>query len=106
MLFDGTIADFDPQSAYDSLASCAFFGTYEMLMERQAAYPWLGGFSPTLEVPWIIYRLGQKIYMIWYENARSFALKASLIETYGLRGFSAWVLGSEDPGIWGVIGNG
>jgi len=32
VLFNGTIADFDPQSAYDSLASCAFFGTYEMLI--------------------------------------------------------------------------
>ncbi len=31
-IFPGSIADFDPQSAYDSFASCVFFGTYEMLI--------------------------------------------------------------------------
>jgi len=80
-------------------------GTYAAAMERLTDYPSLQGFNPSIGVPWIIYKLGQKIYMIWYENAQSFQLKASLVNTYHLRGFSAWVLGSEDPAIWNALGN-
>ena len=79
-------------------------GAFSTAMERIADYPSLDGFNSSVGVPWIIYRLGQKIYMIWYEDAQSFALKTALINTYHLRGFSAWVLGNEDPAIWNLLG--
>jgi spore germination protein YaaH len=79
-------------------------GAYEAAMQRLSAYPSFQGFNASVGVPWIIYRLGQKIYMIWFENAQSFSLKAALVNTYHLRGFSAWVLGSEDQEIWNVLG--
>jgi spore germination protein YaaH len=78
-------------------------GTYAAAIQRIAEYPSFEGFNASIGVPWIIYRLGQKIYMIWFENAQSFSLKAALVNTYHLRGFSAWVLGSEDPAIWNVL---
>jgi spore germination protein YaaH len=80
-------------------------GTYAAAMQRAKDYPSFQGFNSSIGVPWIIYKLGQKIYIIWYENVQSFKLKASLINTYHLRGFSAWVLGNEDPAIWNVLGN-
>ncbi len=49
-LFNGTIADFDPQSAYDSLASCAFFGTYEMLIRLKGNSTF--DYAPMLAKEW------------------------------------------------------
>ncbi|MGH8144713.1 MAG: glycosyl hydrolase family 18 protein [Rhodanobacteraceae bacterium] len=40
---------------------------------------------------------------LFIENARSFTAKLKLVRQYHFRGFSAWVLGSEDPGIWDVL---
>lgn len=79
-------------------------GTYSAAMAREDSYPSLSGFNAAYGAPWLIYRIGQKIYMIWYENEQSFAEKAALVNAYHLRGFSAWVLGSEDPGIWSALG--
>ncbi len=36
----------------------------------------------------------------WIEDARAFGLKMGLARTYGLRGYSVWLLGLEDPGVW------
>lgn len=41
---------------------------------------------------------------LFIENARSFSEKLKLVRHYRFRGFSAWVLGYEDPGIWNVLG--
>jgi spore germination protein YaaH len=41
---------------------------------------------------------------LFIENARSFSEKLKLVRQYHFRGFSAWVLGFEDPGIWKVLG--
>jgi spore germination protein YaaH len=78
-------------------------GTYAMLEQRRAAYPHTEGFSSLYDVPWMKYRLGGKNYIIWYENGLSFSMKTALINIYHLRGFSAWVLGSEDPAIWDIL---
>lgn len=37
---------------------------------------------------------------LWIEDARAFAAKLALVRKYRLRGYSVWVLGTEDPGIW------
>jgi spore germination protein YaaH len=37
---------------------------------------------------------------LWIEDARSFAAKLALVRKYKLRGYSVWVLGTEDPRIW------
>ena len=39
---------------------------------------------------------------IFAEDARTFAAKVDLVRQQKLRGFSVWVLGPEDPAIWGV----
>jgi spore germination protein YaaH len=36
----------------------------------------------------------------WLEDARAFMEKLELARTYRLRGYSVWVLGSEDEAVW------
>lgn len=36
----------------------------------------------------------------WIEDARAFEAKVALAKKYGLRGYSVWVLGTEDPKVW------
>ena len=39
---------------------------------------------------------------LWLEDARAFAAKVELVRKYKLRGYSVWVLGTEDPGVWTI----
>lgn len=39
---------------------------------------------------------------LWMEDARAFAAKVELARKYKLRGYSVWVLGTEDPKVWAV----
>lgn len=39
---------------------------------------------------------------LWLEDARAFAAKLQLVRQYGLRGYSVWILGSEDPRVWSL----
>jgi spore germination protein YaaH len=48
--------------------------------------------------------VGGTFEWLFLENARSFGAKVALMKEKKLRGFSAWVLGPEDPAIWGVLG--
>src|ERR1700756_5253797 len=37
---------------------------------------------------------------LWLEDARAFRAKLELVSKYHLRGYSVWVLGTEDPKVW------
>lgn len=39
---------------------------------------------------------------VWIEDARAFAAKLELVRKYKLRGYSVWVLGTEDPKVWEI----
>lgn len=41
---------------------------------------------------------------LWIEDARAFEVKLELVRKYKLRGYSVWVLGTEDPAVWRVVG--
>lgn len=55
------------------------------------------------QVAFTYFANGGTFEWIFLEDARSFAPRAALVDEYGLRGFSVWVLGSEDPAIWDVL---
>lgn len=55
------------------------------------------------QVPYAFFSRGGTFEWIFMEDARSFQAKLGLMGEYGLRGFSVWVLGHEDPGVWGVL---
>ena len=42
--------------------------------------------------------------LMWIEDARAFAAKLELVRKYKLRGYSVWVLGTEDPKVWASLG--
>jgi len=54
-------------------------------------------------VPFAYFSNGGVYEWVFLENARSFREKLNLVRSYRLRGFSVWVLGPEDPGIWDVL---
>lgn len=60
-------------------------------------------FSADLGIPYLSYQLEGHIYVIWYDDSRSVQARLDLVKTYGLRGFSAWVLGMENPDVWNAI---
>ncbi|WP_244893938.1 glycosyl hydrolase family 18 protein [Chromobacterium violaceum] len=45
-------------------------------------------------------------HTVWTENARSVALKASLVNAYGLGGTSLYALGMEDDAFWAAVKQG
>ena len=55
------------------------------------------------EVPYAFFSNGGSFEWIFLEDARSFRSKLSIMDEYGLRGFSVWVLGNEDADIWQVL---
>jgi spore germination protein YaaH len=70
------------------------------LLERnRAAVQW----SEEQQAAYGFFAVGGTFEWIFLEDARSFRAKMGLMEKYRLRGFSAWVLGPEDPAIWDVL---
>jgi len=63
-------------------------------------------FDKSLGVSCLSYSYGDKNYKIWFEDKQSFEAKLDIIKNNNLRGFSAWLLGGEDPAIWGILKNG
>lgn len=55
------------------------------------------------QVPFAHFSNGGVWEWVFLENARSFESKMSLVREKRLRGFSAWVLGGEDPRIWDAL---
>lgn len=51
-------------------------------------------------ISWVSYNQWGKNYTIWYEDKNSFKAKYDQIKDLSIRGYSAWVLGDEDPQIW------
>jgi spore germination protein YaaH len=39
----------------------------------------------------------------WLEDARAFMTKLELVRKHKLRGYSVWLLGSEDPATWKAL---
>jgi spore germination protein YaaH len=40
----------------------------------------------------------------WIEDARAFKEKQKLVRRFGFRGYSVWLLGTEDPHTWSIVG--
>jgi spore germination protein YaaH len=55
------------------------------------------------QVPFAVFENGGLFDHVYLEDAKSFRSKCELMKKYRLRGFSAWVLGAEDPGIWKIL---
>jgi spore germination protein YaaH len=54
------------------------------------------------KTPWAMWPNAGVYEHLWIEDARAFAAKLQLVKKYGLRGYSVWVLGMEDPKVWTI----
>jgi spore germination protein YaaH len=52
---------------------------------------------------WFYINRDQNREWVFYPDAQSFRDRYKLMEDRGLEGFSSWVLGEEDPGIWDAL---
>lgn len=52
------------------------------------------GWSDTYGMPYAVYTVDGKQYFLWYEDARSIALKADTAKLFGMDGVSFWRLGT------------
>jgi spore germination protein len=55
------------------------------------------------KVAWAHWPVAGVNQFLWIEDARAFAAKLELVKRYGLRGYSVWVLGTEDPATWTAV---
>ncbi|MCX6722683.1 MAG: glycosyl hydrolase family 18 protein [Candidatus Staskawiczbacteria bacterium] len=76
-------------------------GTYDGLLYIKSNFQHELGFNEV----WLSYSYNNKQYNIWYQNGRSFENKLDIIKQNNFRGFSAWVMGVEDPEIWSTLNN-
>jgi spore germination protein YaaH len=49
------------------------------------------------------YTIAGHTHHMWFEDARSLAMKASLVSRYGLQGVAAWRIGFETPDAWRAL---
>jgi spore germination protein YaaH len=71
----------------------------------QLAHDWSGKIQWDDEdhTAWFYFYRDQMREWIFYTDQRTFRDRYELAEQNGLEGFCSWVLGEEDPAIWGVL---
>jgi len=87
----------------DPLKKVTSCGTHDKLLSIMDSFPCNTGFDSALGAAWLTYSLEDKQYQIWYQDKKSFQDKLDVVVQNNLRGFSAWVLGVEDPEIWSAL---
>lgn len=88
-----------PEMARSYSATVTWERAMALIERNDADVQW----SDEHQVPYAFFSRGGTFEWIFMENARSFRAKLGVIEQFDLRGFSVWVLGHEDPGIWEAI---
>jgi spore germination protein YaaH len=71
----------------------------ELLAEAGLTATW-----DTLQrAPYAMWEVHGVFQHLWLEDARAFMAKRKLAVERGLRGYSVWLLGSEDPAVWAAL---
>ena len=78
-------------------------GTYDGLLYIKSKHDYKEGFDKNLGAAWLTYFWEDKEYQVWYQDKQTFQIKLDTIKENNFRGFSAWVLGVEDPEIWDLL---
>jgi spore germination protein YaaH len=86
----------DPERARSYSASLSYARARTLVDRYDATVFW----ADDAQVPYAHFHRGGTWEWIFMEDARSFRAKLGLARELGLRGFSVWVIGSEDPAIW------
>ncbi|HEX5077248.1 MAG TPA: glycosyl hydrolase family 18 protein [Gemmatimonadaceae bacterium] len=92
-------SDPTPERARTSANSVSWFWGSGLAERNGATVKW----DDVQQVPYASFEVGGTFEWLYLENARSFSAKLALMREKKLRGFSAWVLGPEDPEIWNAL---
>ena len=90
-----------PERARTSASSVSWFWGSGLAERNGASIEW----DDAQQVPYASFEVGGTFEWVYLENARSFSAKLAVMREKKLRGFSAWVLGPEDPDIWKTLGS-
>ena len=71
----------------------------EVLNRAGATAVW----DETQKTPFAMWEEHGVFQHLWLEDARAFMAKRALVDQFGFRGFSVWLLGSEDPAVWNQL---
>ena len=92
--------DPSPDRVRTTASSVSWFWGSALAERNGATVKW----DEVQQVPYASFEVGGTFEWVFLENARSFGAKLGLMREKKLRGFSAWVLGPEDPAIWETLG--
>ncbi|MFA6190412.1 MAG: glycosyl hydrolase family 18 protein [Candidatus Staskawiczbacteria bacterium] len=78
-------------------------GSYSRLSGIMNNFQHSKGYDASLGASWLTYFWQDRQYKLWYQDKQSFQNKLDITKQNNFRGFSAWVLGVEDPEIWATL---
>jgi len=78
-------------------------GLFKNVSTIMANFSHVISFDQGLGVSCLSYSYDKKNYKVWFEDKQSLEAKIDIIKDNNLRGFSAWLLGGEDPAIWTIL---
>ncbi len=76
---------------------------YSSTAELQAKYSGTFGYNDTDQSAWMRYTQDGSERVVWYEDGRAVAAKASLIPKHDLAGYAVWRLGHEGKDVWTAL---
>jgi len=91
---------YDPKTGAAVSGSGVSFADARGVLARAGVTP---TWDPVQQVGYAFWENDGINEFVFLENARSFQAKLGLIPKYGLRGYSVWVLGQEDPAVWTML---
>jgi spore germination protein YaaH len=80
-------------------------GLFKNVLAITSSFRHVLSFDQNLGVSCLSYSYNKKNYEVWFEDKQSFKAKLDIMKDNNLRGFSAWLLGGEDPAIWSLLSN-
>ena len=78
-------------------------GTFSRLSNIMDNFAYSLNFDELLGAACLTYSYNNQQYNLWYQDDKGFAERLDIVNQNSFRGFSAWVLGVEDPTVWSVL---
>ena len=97
--YDSSPSNVSTKYAHSTARTLDYDEVQGMLEQYQTKAHW----DERNEVNYAVFDNDGLFEYLYIDDAQSFAAELGLLKQSNLRGFSAWVLGTEDPGIWKVL---
>jgi len=98
---DYWFSSYDPQNGARMRGNDIAYPAVMAIMARAGATP---TWDDLQKAPFAMWEDHGVFEYAWLEDARAFETKLGLVRKYGLRGYSVWLLGLEDPRTWDIVG--